>query len=57
MPKRGQDHHMAKLTEAKVKEIRQLLLQGQSDQEVADLYGVHVSTIYKIGRREIWARI
>jgi hypothetical protein len=40
---KGQDHAMAKLTDDQVREIRK---SGASNQELAERYSLHVSTIW-----------
>lgn len=51
---RGEDHHDARLTEAKVRHIRSC---NESNYDLADKYGVSPSTIGKIRRRVTWKHI
>ena len=54
---RGEDHHMAKLTEKQVIDIRSALDSGEIATELAGKYGVSAAHIRKIGRRANWRHI
>lgn len=53
----GADNARAILSEAAVREIRQLLAHGVSQYVVADLFGVHRSTIAGIAQGRRWAHV
>ena len=55
----GVENHEAVLTETQVIEICEMLEQGNyvSLQKIADIYGVHKSTISNIKRRKNWTHI
>jgi hypothetical protein len=56
--RRGIESHCAKLDEGKVRAIRHLCSIGKFYQkDIAEIYSVEPSTIYKILRREIWDHI
>lgn len=56
--KRGSLNPRVKLTETDVKEIRRIYATGKlSQQKIADLYGVHRSTIADIINRRTWTHI
>ena len=44
----------AQLSEAQVRSIRQLLKEGTSARELAEIHMLSVETIRRIGRRETW---
>ena len=50
VPKRGEDHFAAKLSNEQVNEIRELLRQGKFYSEIAKIYDVTISTIGMIKR-------
>ena len=52
---RGENHGMAKLTDAEVREIRKRLAAGSKQREVATAFGVSQAHVSKIARREIRA--
>ena len=53
---RGEANGCARLTEEKVREIRQLLkIGGRTQQSIGDDYGVHYSTICDINKGRTWA--
>ena len=54
---RGEKHHLAKLTEADVIEIRQLSSDGQSSRYVAKKFGVTRTLVREIVKRRIWKHI
>jgi hypothetical protein len=54
-PRKGDNHHMSKLSEQNVKDIRASLLAGESQNSLAKKFGVRRSTIGKIANRERWA--
>lgn len=57
--RKGEDHHYAKLTEPKVKEIRDLCADsdGPTLSEVAEMYGVHLETIRRIQAKKTWRHV
>lgn len=59
MPRRGSKHHLAKLTEEQVLQIREKYAAGgTSHWKLAMEYGIDgVNTIGKILRRETWTHI
>lgn len=55
---KGEKHHLVKLTESNVVEIRELYLAGRySQQELAVQYGVTQTTIGRITRRKSWSHV
>lgn len=54
---KGEDASKAKLTEDQVLEIRALFKQRVRQTEIANLFGVSTTTIYKIVNRETWMHI
>jgi hypothetical protein len=54
---KGEESPVAKLTEAKVLTIRQLLSQGVSPKECARQFNVCVSTIHAVRKRLVWKHI
>ncbi len=52
--KRGQDCHLAKLTESQVIKIKQMLLSGDKAKAVAKIFNVHPETIRRIRRGVTW---
>ena len=55
--KRGPGHHNAKLDEEKVREIRQLWADGQSQQSIAGEYGLSQANVSSIVRRAAWKHV
>lgn len=54
----GERHGMAKLTEQKVRHIRELFASGEfSKTEISHLYGIHKTTVGHIIRRLIWDHV
>jgi hypothetical protein len=54
-PKRGRGHRA--LTEAKVREIKQLLAAGDSSASIARSFGVHVTTVNLIKWGKTWKQV
>ena len=52
---RGERCGTAKLTEGEVRQIRGLLAAGETQQSIADRFGVHQMTVSRIGSRRLWA--
>lgn len=58
MPKRGSLHHLAKLDEELVRDIRKEYAEGgTSHVKLAVKYDLGVSTIGKMLRRETWTHV
>ena len=59
MHKRGEGHHNAKLSEADVKEMRDLWNNGigMSQTEIAKIYGIRYEWVCKICNRKAWAHV
>lgn len=55
--KQGSKHHLAKLTEEKVKEIKKLISQGYKNKEIAELYKVDQSNISHIRSGKRWSHV
>lgn len=55
--KRGERHHLAKLTNKDVQEIRQLAAQGISKAEIAKRKGIDQSTVSRIVNHKRWLHI
>lgn len=55
--KRGAEHSNAKLTEADIPEIRAAAASGESQQSIADRYGVSQRSISGIVRRTTWFHV
>lgn len=53
--KQGSKHHMAKLTDKKVRTIRKRLSKGDSIAEIARDYGVVRNTIHQIRDGKSWS--
>lgn len=53
----GEGHHMAKITEATVREIRARLAAGEVGRALAAEYGLHPVTISNIGCRKSWKHV
>jgi hypothetical protein len=53
----GERNNSAKLKESQVLEIRSLCAQGYSRKNVAKVFGVHLTSIDRIVRRENWIHI
>jgi hypothetical protein len=56
-PRRGEDVHIAKLTEADVIRIRERVAQGEMAGQVAADYGVDASNVSKIARGDKWKHV
>lgn len=54
---RGEPHHLARLTEADVIEIRQRLAKGEGRASIARDYDVYWSTIRDIHTRKTWKHL
>lgn len=54
---KGEDHYLAKLTEAKVRVIREVSGKVVSNKELAEMFGVDDSLIRLVVRRKIWGHI
>lgn len=52
---RGENHCLAKLTEANVREIRTLVASGDSQKTIAAAYGVSTASVWQIKRGKSWA--
>ena len=57
IPLKGELRVEAKLTDAKVLEIRGLIAQGLQGKTIAKMYGVNPSLISKIRTRKLWSHI
>lgn len=55
--RRGEAHGMAKLTEAKVLEMRRLRSEGVSCRLLAVQFGVHLRTAYYVTDRRTWTHL
>jgi len=53
----GEDAGSAKLTEAQVREIRQLRATGMTQRDVADRFGISQPNVWKIVHRKAWQHI
>ena len=53
----GEGHSQAKLTDEDVLRIRAMHSEGRRQSDIAAVYGVHRTTIYRIRRRENWKHI
>ena len=51
---RGEDNHLAKLTEEKVAEIRERVASGEKQKDVAKAFGVSPSTVNAVVHRRRW---
>lgn len=54
---RGSKHHRAKLNEANVLIIRNMLAKGESQANLARRFGVNYRTIHLVAHRKIWVHI
>jgi len=50
----GENHYKAKVTEAQVREIRELIKSGKSKTEIANVFGITASAVYSICKRKSW---
>ena len=50
----GERHHAAKLTEEKVRQVRDLIHAGASQRMVADTYGISPRTVRDVATRHTW---
>lgn len=55
--KRGSSHYMARFTEAEIVNILTMLTQGRAVADVARIFSVRATHVYKIRNREIWAHV
>ncbi len=53
----GEDHHLARLTEDSVREIRQLHQDGVPGTELASRFGMSTATISQVVRRYTWKHV
>jgi hypothetical protein len=53
----GERNGLAKLTEAKVREVRTLWDSGATARLIANTTGVSINNVYFIGRRETWRHV
>lgn len=56
-PGKGEDHHFAKLTNEKVREIRRLCAAGVRHRQIARCYGISPSTVSDIRTGKLWKHI
>jgi hypothetical protein len=54
---RGAKHHLTTVSDEDVRDIRARIEQGQTQREVAYLYGLAQSTVSRIARRASWAHV
>jgi hypothetical protein len=54
---RGSSNGISKLTEEDIPRIRQLLKSGLSQYRVADMFGVHQSTIWRVSAGNRWTHV
>ena len=55
--KKGEDHHLCKLTEEKVFEIREMIKNNVTQKQIATIYGLDQSTVSNIKTRKLWSHI
>ena len=55
--RRGEHHHAAKLTDAKVREIRALIQSGMLGKDIATLYGVGPHIISSVKTKKTWRHV
>jgi len=55
--KRGEENHNSVLTESNVKHIRELARQQFTYKEIADKFGIHYGTVYRIVKRKLWSHV
>jgi len=55
--RRGETHHTAKLSEADVIAIRRMRASGETQQAVADRFGIALTTVRKIHLRLTWSHL
>lgn len=53
-PKRGENNHNTSLFPFEIEKIKQLLLQGSKQKELAEMFGVDQSTISRIVNKKTW---
>ena len=54
---RGEKHHLSKLTEEKVREIRSMLVRGETQQVLSERFGVSQGNINAIKNRKTWKHV
>ena len=54
---RGESHGMSKLNSLKVAEIKNRLKSKELNKDIANIYGVHTSTVSDIKRGKIWKHV
>jgi hypothetical protein len=57
IPRYGTDVSTAKLTDLYVKQIRRMRAEGTSVKTIASLFGVHVTTVYRITKLQRWTHV
>lgn len=55
--KKGEKHHLSKLTNQDIIEIRRLRFLGQRVVEIAEMFNIGRGYIYKITNRKVWTHI
>lgn len=56
-PQRGERHGNAKLTDARVRRIRQLRAAGKTCKVIAEKYGLAISTVSDVTRGRCWRHV
>ena len=55
--KQGETNPSSVLTEANVIELRRLVMKGQTYVEIAEKFGIHRDTVYRIANRKLWSHV
>lgn len=54
---KGENHGRAKLKETDIPQIRKMIKNGNTLEEIAKVYNIHKSTIFKIKQRVLWTHV
>ena len=55
--KQGETNPSSVLTAANVIELRRLVMEGKTYVEVAEKFGIHKDTVYRIANRKLWSHV
>jgi transcriptional regulator NrdR family protein len=55
--KQGETNPSSVLTEANVIALRKLVMEGKTYVEIAEKFGIHRDTVYRIANRKLWSHV
>ena len=55
--RRGTENHSAVLTEENIVQIRTLASENQTYASIAETFGIHKDTVYRIVKRKLWKHV